>query len=146
MKNSQRKLKKIGGKCIGRNEREEQGLVGLLLLLFLLLLLGHASEPVKADGGEDVEDDESPQDAEVAPALVIAAVDLVEEDVGVGVRAEAAGGLARGGAVFEAAGEARSEPLGHVRLAVLAGRGRELDQLIVGAGDFIAGEADAEHA
>jgi hypothetical protein len=131
---------------VKKTRREEGASLVRLLLLLLLLLLGHASEPVKADGGEDVEDDKSPKDAEVAPAVGVAAVDLVEEDVGVGVRAEAAGRLARTGAQLEAAGEAGIKPLGHVGVTVLAGRGRELDELVVGAGDFVAGKADAEHA
>lgn len=36
---------------------------GLFLLLLSKLLLGHSDEPVEAQGGEDVEDDEGPEDA-----------------------------------------------------------------------------------
>ena len=37
--------------------------LGLFLLLLAELLLGHPDEPVETQGGEDVEDDEGPEDA-----------------------------------------------------------------------------------
>jgi hypothetical protein len=65
-------------------------LLHLLLLLLLALLLGHASKPIKPDRRKDVENNKSPQDTKVAPALVVVAVDLAQEDVGASVRAETA--------------------------------------------------------
>jgi len=118
----------------------------LLLLLLLALLLGHAREPVKADCGEDIEDDEGPQDAKVAPALVIATVDLAEEDVGAGVRAETAGVPVVLGARLELAEATIVPVLVQVFVASLVACWREFDEFIGSAGDRVAGEADAEHA
>jgi hypothetical protein len=118
-----------------------------LLLLLLALLLGHTRKPVKPNSRKHVEDDESPQDAEVAPALAVAAVDLAQEDIRACVRAETA--------VFGALLSARLEAtnaggalvvLRQVGLASLASRRRKLQIFIGGAGDCVAGETDAEHA
>jgi hypothetical protein len=134
------KRKKASKRSGGKN------ILVLLLLLLLALLLRHARKPVKTDRSADVEDDESPQDAKVAPAVGVAGVDRGEEDVGAGIRAEAAGFHVVCVAGLERARFARRAVLGQVVVASLASWGRELDVFVLGAGDSVAGEADAEHA
>jgi hypothetical protein len=129
-----------------KEEEQSQNNLSFLLLL-LALLLRHAGQPVQTDSREHVEDDESPQDTEVAPALAVAAVDLAQEDICAGVRAE----TAIRGTLLSARLEATDADgalviLRQICLTSLASRRREFQELVGGAGDCVAGEADAEHA
>jgi len=131
---------------IGKKEQKEEKDILVLLLLLRLLLLRHARKPVKTNRGEDVEDNEGPQDAKVAPAVSIAAVDLTKEDVGAGVRAETAGFGVVCVTGFERARLARRAVVSEVLVASLAGGRREFNVFVFGASDSVAGKADAEHA
>lgn len=107
-------------------------------LLLDLLLPWDARVPVQAEGGEDVEDDEGPHDAEVAPAGRVLRAELRQVDVGAGGGAE----LAVGGGVV--VGEVAAEGVdvgGHVLAAGLAGGGVEVQVFDGRADDGVVGEA-----
>lgn len=120
----------------------------LILLLFLLLalLLRHARKPIQTNGCEHVENNESPQNAKVAPALRVAAVDLAQEDIRAGIRAKTALIHVLLSTRLELTEATVLVVFRQVRLASLArGRG-EVEEFVLGAGDGVAREADAEHA
>lgn len=62
-----------------------------LLILPFPLPFGNPREPIKSHSGDDIESDKGPQDAEIAPAILIASADAGEEDIGVPDGAVAAG-------------------------------------------------------
>lgn len=68
--------------------QEDSGDARRLLLLLLLLvakvLLGHSCQPVDKECGKDVEDDKCPQDAKVAPPVIVVAADALQELVRLG--------------------------------------------------------------
>lgn len=60
------------------------------LLLLLALVFGNTRQPVQEDRHENVENDESPEDTIIAPAVGIAAVYAVKKDIRADVSAVAA--------------------------------------------------------
>lgn len=82
--------------------------------------LGHTSQPVDGNSQEDVDNDEHPHDAEVAPGVLVVTRDAGKENVGRGDATEGALGGRILGSILECSSKG-ANIRSHVVLAGLTG-------------------------